>query len=401
MTIALKELNFVPFLMCSFSVVNATVSFSVYGFLQPLSYMALGGCILSFLVLLLFFLRKPTNSLFGLATILFFFLLISFTAINGTDLKNAIYTAINIWLFLLLLRYYKEKLPLIVQSFAAAYSICIIANGLQLFLFPELFFSAENTFDSFLLGGNYNQMGSRFLTGIVTSMICTRYSMWWKFNTALLVIISVLTLLFVGSMTSLSLILLFAVFLLTPSTKLLKLVFIGFFTFSLLFQIFVVFSGNGLHNNELAVYIIVDLLGKDITFTNRTEMWDSALRVIGDSPIIGYGYVDADWYLTNMSTAALGPHNFILSIMIFGGVVLLTIYIGIVFMAFRKMVSHTDSIGIKLLLGITTLMFMMCFEVYPLYFIFMLLSFAYYYPQLQEPDKQHINHEDSNNSSNI
>ncbi len=401
MTIAPKELKFIPFLMCSLSVVNATVSFTVYGFLQPISYIVLGLCILSFLVLILFSLRRPVISLFGLVTTMFLLLLISFTVINGTDLKNALYVALNIWLFLLLLQYYKDNLPLIVQSFAFAYSICIIANGLQLLLFPDLLFSAENTFDSFLLGGNYNQMGCRFLTGIVTSMLCIRYSKWWIYNTALLIIISVLTLLLVGSMTSLSIILLFTVFLLTPYPKLLKLAFVGFFIFFLLFQLFVVFNGNGLHNNELAVYIIIDLIGKDITFTNRTEMWDSALRVISDSPIIGYGYVDSDWYYTNMSTAALGPHNFILSVLIFGGIALLTTYIGIVFMAFRKMISHTDSIGIKLLLGITSLMFMMCFEVYPLYFIFMLLAFAYYYPQLQQIQTTNYHNEDSNYSSNI
>lgn len=35
---------------------------------------------------------------------------------------------------------------------------------------------------------------------------------------------------------------------------------------------------------------VVDATGKDPTLTGRTEIWDSALRVIGDSPIVGYGF---------------------------------------------------------------------------------------------------------------
>lgn len=66
----------------------------------------------------------------------------------------------------------------------------------------------------------------------------------------------------------------------------------------------------------MAVYIIEDVLGKDITFTNRTQLWDAAGKKFVESPILGYGFVDKEWYLANMESFAIGPHNFIYSILL-------------------------------------------------------------------------------------
>ena len=69
---------------------------------------------------------------------------------------------------------------------------------------------------------------------------------------------------------------------------------------TILFQILVCFNGKGIENNKFMVWFIEDVLGKDITFTNRTQLWDAALRVIVDSPIWGYGFPDKIWYLSKM-----------------------------------------------------------------------------------------------------
>ena len=44
--------------------------------------------------------------------------------------------------------------------------------------------------------------------------------------------------------------------------------------------------------------------------------------------------------------------------------------------------QYTDKTSVTLMMGITTLLFMMTMEVYPYFFIFYLLTLAYYYPEL-------------------
>ena len=253
-------------------IIQTSVSFSVFGFLLPVSYAVLLLTIMNFFIMLAIYLREPRMSYFGLAVTLYYFLLITFTFINGTDLQNAVFRAMEVWLLLLLFNYYKHQSGLLLKTIAAAYSVCIYVNLAVMIIFPNWMFAAENAYDSFLLGGNYNSMGCRFLCGIITSMLCINYSRKWLVNTIVISIVSIVTLTIVGSMTSLSSIILFLALSLIPFVKVQKAVLLGFFVSYVLFQVFVVFSGESLHQNELAVYFIEDVLGKDMTFTNREHL---------------------------------------------------------------------------------------------------------------------------------
>ena len=198
-----------------------------------------------------------------------------------------------------------------------------------------------------------------------------------------LMIVSIITLTLVGSMTSLSCILLFILFCLIPSLRFQKLCLVSFFLFYLTFQFFVVFSGGGLHNNSLAVYIIEDVLGKDITFTNRTQLWDAAGSKFAESPIIGYGFVDSEWYLSEMDSFAIGPHNFIYNVLINGGLSLMTILLLTAIMALRSIRQCFDKTAALLLMGTCTMLFMMTMEVYPFFFLFSMFYVIYYYPTMK------------------
>ena len=180
-------------------------------------------------------------------------------------------------------------------------------------------------------------------------------------------------------MTSLSMIVVFLVCCLLPTSKLRLSAIGGLFLVFLLFQIFVVFNGRGLENNELAVYIVEDVLKKDLTFTYRTHMWESALKIIEESPIAGWGFADTDWFKVNMSSFAIGPHNFILAILINGGVILLSIYIiicGKVLMSVRPYLKEKNMQ--LLLLSVACFWIMSLFEMYPYFFMLYALALLYY-----------------------
>ena len=344
--------------MLTFLVLNVSISFTTFHFLQLLSYLVLGVCMLSFAILSVMSLRKPVINYLDACTIIYLILLIGFTVMNGTDIKLAIYRSIEVGLLIMILNYW-EKPEVMVKTFAFVLSCCVYANLLIMIIFPDWMFAAKDTFDSYLLGGNYNQIGGRLIFALVLSLLCTKFHKLWMVNFVIMAIVSVVTLAMVGSMTSLSCILLFLVFCMIPSEKVQKACCIGFFLFYLMFQTVVVFSGEGLHNNEMAVYIIEDVLGKDVTFTHRTQLWDAAGRKFAESPFFGYGFVDSEWFLSEMDSFAIGPHNFIYNVLLNGGLTLISLYLLMLVIVIRRIRLRYDKMGNMLLLGLCTMFFMM------------------------------------------
>ena len=378
--INLQMSTVIPLFMIFCFVTNTFVSLVVLE-KQTISYMVLAGVIASFIFMLALMLRSREMTRFGFLHFLFFVTLICLSLVNSVDVKNAVYVAMSIWLYLLLLRYYRERMPVIMMLFAATCSFWVYMNFVHMLANPAMWLiEDQKEISGYMLGGNYNQMGCRMLLTLVINALCVRYSKVWLVNFVLLSIVIIASLSMVGSMTSLSMILVFLLFCVLPSAKFRKIMVASLFAVFVLFEVFVVFNGRGLENNQLAVYIIEDLLHKDITFTYRTYMWYSALKVIMKSPLWGWGFVDLDWYVSNMSSFAKGPHNFVLSVFINGGLILFSLYVVICIYAYNGIKHYFSERRAQILLmGIVTLYFMSLMEMYPYPFMMLPLAFAYYY----------------------
>lgn len=382
MQIHLDRLTWLQVLASSCICVQASVSFNIFDALMPVSYLVLFMSLLFFLVMGMLFCRRPQMTFFDFACTMFFILLLSITIVNGANIKDCIYVSAGVLLTVLLFNYFRKNLKLIILSLGITFSLLIYANMALMLMFPDWIFMTDE-WDRYLLGGNYNSIGIRLITAIIVNYVCTRYYKKWMVNLVMLVIVSVATLLLVGSMTAVTGVILFTLTCFIPSVRLQKIAFVSFFTFYVLFQVGVCFQGEGLQDNPLAVYFIQDILGKNLTFTNRTVLWDAAGRLFWQSPIIGYGYVDNDWFYTHLASFAIGPHNFIYFILLSGGILLLSVFITAIALAFRRIWPHLDRMGGSLLLGLTTVLFMQTMEVYPFFFNFLLLALIYYYPELK------------------
>lgn len=388
LSINLQQMTLLPFCMVFVSVVNMCLSLASLE-MQLLSYMVLGGVILSFLFMLTLIVHGNEISRCGFMYFLFMSILIGLSFVNQVDFKNAMYFSMAIWLNLMLFRYYRNRMKMIVSSYAIALSFCVYVNLAHLLANPMMWM-VEDAKDAvgYLLGGNYNQMGCRMMIAVLANWMCVKFSRLWMINFILVCAVCIATLVIVGSMTSLSMIIVFFVFCLVPSGKLRKIGIYGIFIAFVLFQVFVVFNGRGLENNELAVYIIEDVLRKDMTFTYRTYMWESALNIIEESPIFGWGLPTPEWYDSNMSSFAIGPHNFILSILINGGVVLLALYIVICVMTWKTISSYMDRRDAQILVfGLLALWFMSLMEMYPytiMFFAMMLVAYYKYMPDVSD-----------------
>lgn len=377
--VSLHDMTFLPAVMIFFLVINTTLSLSALE-MQLLSYVVLAMVIVSFLFMLSLVIRDKEISRYGFIHFLFLLFLFAMTLVNVNDIKNDIYNSIAIGLLLLLMRYYRHRMSMILKCFTIAFTMCMWLNLFHLVTHPLLWLVDDyKDATGYLLGNNYNQMGCRMMVALASNVLCLRYSRIWLVNMILLAIVIVASLAMVGSMTSLSMILVFLVCCLLPTSKLRLSAICGLFTGFLLFQVFVVFNGRGLENNELAAYLVEDVLKKDLTFTYRTHMWESALKIIEESPIWGWGFADADWYKANMSSFAIGPHDFILSILIHGGVILLSVYIMICSKVFKTIHPYLKIKNMQLLLlAVACLWIMSLFEMYPYYFMLYPLALLYY-----------------------
>lgn len=95
--------------------------------------------------------------------------------------------------------------------------------------------------------------------------------------------------------------------------------------------LFVVLSGS-ISEKGLFAKFVVDILHKDISFSGRTVLWDQALDLIKQSPILGYGLQEVESYGLHFSDRygiyyGFSAHNGFLLLLLYGGAVLCLAYI--------------------------------------------------------------------------
>lgn len=391
-----SQMTLVP--MC---VTMALMSFECFalsnvGF-QTASYLSLALILSCLIVILPFHLRNGYITKYGGMNLAALVFLLGITLVNEYDFKNCFYHVCAILLYLMLLCYYNKRFKFILTCFALALSFCIYINFFHMLANPSLWFigkSLAKEGGGYLLGDSYNQMGIRMALAIGVNLLCIHYSKKWIFNVISLMIVCIISLTLVGSMTALASIAVLVALCAIPSMRLQKMGIISLFIVFLLFQIFVVFKGKGLENNELAVYIVEDVLNKDITFTHRTDMWESGIKVIIESPLWGYGFVDGAWFKSNMSSFAMGPHNMILAFFIFGGLIFVSFYIVIIYKALKSISPYINERSTVLFLAaMVDSWFMALMEMYPFAIMLLMPAIAYYYGRSRKYESQLLNAE--------
>lgn len=379
-----------PCLMILAVVVNKGASFTAVGW-NVISYLVFALVIPSFVFMSYFYIRKGTMSRLVLMVVVFVTLWMASTIINGNDVKMCFYDGCSLIFIAMACDYYKDRFHMLIVAFAISFSFCTYLNFLHLLSHPELWIIDDlKTNQGYLLGGNYNGMGCRLLCAVCISMACLKFGKWWLLNVIPVTLVSIVTLAIVSSMTSLTGILLFLAFCLVPSRRLMKVGIVSLLGFVIAFQVLVCFQGKGIEQNPLAVYFVEDILGKDITFTGRTYMWDAAAKVFADSPFYGYGFVNSDWYYSHMSTFAMGTHNYIWAVLVAGGVLLLVVLTYICFMSFSKLFATTDRFILLLYAAAAVLFLMMLMENYPHLLLFTLLELAYFAPRSSKVENPKI-----------
>ncbi len=129
---------------------------------------------------------------------------------------------------------------------------------------------------------------------------------------------------------------------------------------------------------NLFEFLIVDILNKDLTFTNRTELWDITLDAIANKPIIGHGWESTDLrHLMYNSSTIITAHNQILEYMYLGGIIAITVLFIIINIANNDLKKYYKDKNIQIIsLGFFIYQILNLTEVYLNPIILLLLIFA-------------------------
>lgn len=386
--IDLKKLSAIPALMMFVFAAYISISFNAIE-MRSASYLLLAMMLLTFLGTCYLLVREHTIPL--MAVIFFTFILMVELMSVITDLawKEWIYSAVSVLMILTLFHYYRDDIRPLILGAAVGFSLAVYMQLYQCVTNPELWLvaDAKNT-SGYVLGDNYNGIGCRIICAFVANVLCLKITKWWWVNIIPFVASSFAILFMVQSMTSLASMFLLVVLCLIPHVLFQRLCAFVVFIASILFEVFICFQGKGIENNDLARWFIVEVLGKDVTFSLRTEKWDAAFRLFTESPIWGYGFPTGQWYYANLSSQAMGPHNFLLGLMLFGGVIGVGLFFWAVYLAYKRLLSCQDRFSNIILATSAVFCVMMLMECYAIQYPILIVVLAYYYLEFENATRK-------------
>ena len=163
-------------------VTGVSISYDIAPMLQSLyRFQNLFG-LLCFVLLSYFYVRQRKMTIFDLLVFTYVLALSLITLLSGTDVSGAIHRSIEVMTLIMIFNYFSDRISLVIKTMALTFSFCIYLNSIIMLLLPDWMTDAYNQFDSYLIGGNYNQMGGRMLPGLVLNILCVSYGRRWWVN---------------------------------------------------------------------------------------------------------------------------------------------------------------------------------------------------------------------------
>ena len=293
-----------------------------------------------------------------------------------------VFTLMNVMIFLLLgTKYWTQDMRSSLKGLVYIFSALVYINAVLLILYPEGLWEDPNWVDrgnpTRYLFGNQNQTGFVCFLAIATQCIYTFAYKKGYFNLILLTIISLVSVLFLGSMTSAIGILLMTAYMLCnrlfkyPKGWLIAFAVIYTLTFT-----FIVWYGNDIEQIKWATAFIEDTLSKDTTFSKRTVIWANAVDWIKESPLVGYGIQNAEWNDDHLEGS--GAHNLLVMLLLNGGFVFCLSFLYIIIYAVREALTVHSKATTAAVMSLCVLLVMAFFETYSIIYFFLYLQIIYY-----------------------
>lgn len=264
------------------------------------------------------------------------------TTILDASITQSINFSAKIILPAILFATFGDDLESIIRSIFAVLSILAIINFISLLLFPDGLYvtgATNQASENWVLGFKNKHIVFFFPLILSTLYLCALDGV--KVDKVIVLLIVGLSIAIAGSGTAIACLAVAFIFVLASFTKGKHSPFNArtYFLVSLALFVAVVI----LRLQDHFSFIIVDVLGKDLTFTNRTSLWDEALRHISEHPFVGAGYWEATRkHLLFNSQSIVSAHNYLLELMFTGGIISLLLFLGINFLLASRLRQYNS-----------------------------------------------------------
>lgn len=143
---------------------------------------------------------------------------------------------------------------------------------------------------------------------------------------------------------------------------------------------------------SLFKFIIVDILHRNLSLTDRTIIWDITIKKIMSKPVMGYGMIDGLAFQSMLPyIIGVNAHNTYLMILFDGGIVLFAIFIISMIIVQMKFDSVKHDRWIYMIpLTLLTIMIRAQIEGWDVVWLFILLFLCYSYNKIEQLGKEEI-----------
>lgn len=295
-----------------------------------------------FVITLAAYVRRKKYSPYIILLAIFYLIKIFINIINGVSIFNVItqfYPILGICMFIEI--WMDKDVKGMFKGFNLVFMILIFISFITILIKPYGY-GIEGEKIYFQRGGN--QMASFCILSMVLSMIYTniRFNKKRSAITSILLIINTYIIININSSTG---IVVWSVFLLYYFLPLIKMfskilnlknyliVYLIAFWGIIIFQIQEKFS-----------YLIETILGKDLTFSSRTYLWNLSLDMFDKKPLIGYGVQESSNIIYEVKFGKMfSTHNQILQNLLESGLISIVIIFIIICLVINKINTYSKT----------------------------------------------------------
>lgn len=338
--------------------------------------------VISAIYIILKVLKKPKISSLVFLFIIFQAIYLFSTVFNAGNIRECILATASILSLSMYLdmTLNSEDYEITLEVLRLIFELLVYINLITVITIPDGMYK-DWTWRNWFLGTD-NQHVIYYIVGSTVSIICS----WRKqryFRTVIFLLAAYITTFITFSGTAVGGMVVYAllIILLTLFLRNTKIPFSIFFAFPITIFLMVVV----LRVQDIFAVIITDWIGKDLTFTGRTFIWDRAIYWFTQSPIIGYGIEYSN--LHTEKTIFPSTHNTILGYAYNGGLMALVTFSCIITIV-GKQLSKLRSTYISKIISaaIAVLFFMMIFEEYKQNCLYTLYLLAYNLPNILQKE---------------
>lgn len=255
----------------------------------------------------------------------------------------------------------------------------VLINFATIILFPQGMYEFNTFTENYFLGYRNNSIMLIFPAMIFAIVRSLRKYNKLTFSAFLITAVSFATVLMAFSATSVIGMTVFILFLLLALINRMPN-FLNIVTY-LAINIAYFFGVIILRLQEAFAFIIVDMLGRDLTFTGRTRIWDGALAAFAKSPVFGVGEIENQ--ASRDLIGATHAHNYYLDLLYKSGLPGFLIFFAILIICGMALYKNRKNGKIPFVVSGAMCSFMIMLQseaYYNIYYFFSILTLAAFIP---------------------